>query len=29
MRVRAVWRPEPERTGSILDIDHFEPVEGE
>ena len=29
MRVRAVWRPEPERTGSILDIDHFAPVEGE
>ena len=27
MRVRAVWRPAPERVGSILDIAHFEPVE--
>jgi acetyl-CoA C-acetyltransferase len=29
MGVRAVWRPEGERTGSILDISHFEPVGGE
>jgi acetyl-CoA C-acetyltransferase len=28
MRVRAVWKDEAERTGSILDIDHFAPVEG-
>jgi acetyl-CoA C-acetyltransferase len=27
MTVRAVWRPEGERVGSILDIAHFEPVE--
>jgi uncharacterized OB-fold protein len=27
MTVRAVWRPDPERTGSILDIAYFEPVE--
>ncbi len=26
MPVRAVWRPEAERTGSILDIAHFEPA---
>ncbi|MGZ4110269.1 MAG: Zn-ribbon domain-containing OB-fold protein, partial [Actinomycetota bacterium] len=27
MTVRAVWGPEGERVGSILDIAHFEPVE--
>ncbi len=27
MRVEAVWRPAPEREGSILDIDHFRPLE--
>jgi hypothetical protein len=26
MRVQAVWKPEEERTGSILDIRHFKPV---
>jgi uncharacterized OB-fold protein len=25
MAVEAVWRPEAERTGSILDISHFRP----
>lgn len=28
MRVRAVWRPEEEREGSILDIRHWAPLEG-
>jgi uncharacterized OB-fold protein len=28
MAVEAVWRPEPDRTGSILDIAHFCPAEG-
>jgi hypothetical protein len=28
MAVEAVWRPEAERTGSILDILHFRPREG-
>lgn len=28
MRVRAVWKPESERTGSILDIDHWAPIDG-
>ncbi len=28
MRVRAVWKPESERTGSILDISHFAPADG-
>jgi acetyl-CoA C-acetyltransferase len=27
MRVRAVWRPEAERVGSILDIAHFAPTD--
>jgi uncharacterized OB-fold protein len=27
MRVRAVWRPAPERVGSILDIVYFAPLE--
>lgn len=27
MKVRAVWRPEGERTGAITDIRHFQPVE--
>ena len=26
MKVRAVWKPESERTGSILDIRHFKPA---
>ena len=26
MRVRAVWKPESQRTGSILDIDHWAPI---
>lgn len=26
MRVRAVWKPAEERTGSILDIRHWEPI---
>ena len=26
MRVRAVWKPEKERTGSITDIKYFEPI---
>jgi uncharacterized OB-fold protein len=29
MRVRAVWKPDAQREGSILDIAHFEPAEGE
>ena len=30
MRVKAVWRPPEERTGSVLDIRHFRPLrEGE
>jgi acetyl-CoA C-acetyltransferase len=28
MAVRAVWKPESERAGSILDISHFEPAGG-
>lgn len=28
LRVRAVWRPEKERTGDITDLLHFEPVGG-
>ncbi len=28
MTVKAVWKPESERTGSILDIRHFAPTEG-
>jgi uncharacterized OB-fold protein len=28
MRVRAVWKPEAQRTGSILDIDHWAPIGG-
>ncbi len=28
MAVRAVWKPESERVGSILDITHFEPRGG-
>jgi uncharacterized OB-fold protein len=27
MRVRAVWKPESERTGSITDILYFEPID--
>jgi len=27
LRVRAVWKPPSERTGSILDIRYFEPAE--
>jgi uncharacterized OB-fold protein len=27
MRVEAVWKPPPERAGSILDISHFRPAE--
>ena len=27
MRVRAVWKPKDQRTGSILDIDHWAPLE--
>jgi Predicted nucleic-acid-binding protein containing a Zn-ribbon len=26
MKVKAVWRPADERTGSITDIKHFKPV---
>lgn len=26
MRVKAVWKPEKERTGSITDLDHFRPL---
>lgn len=26
MRVKAVWRPEPERTGTVLDLVHFRPI---
>ena len=28
MAVKAVWKPESERTGAITDITHFEPTEG-
>lgn len=28
MKVQAVWKPEAERTGSILDIKYFKPLEG-
>jgi uncharacterized OB-fold protein len=28
MRVKAVWKPAEERTGSILDIRHFAPIKG-
>lgn len=28
MKVQAVWKPESERTGSILDIKYFKPLEG-
>ena len=28
MKVKAVWKPEKERTGSILDISHFAPIKG-
>jgi uncharacterized OB-fold protein len=26
MKVQAVWKPESERTGSILDIKYFKPI---
>ncbi len=26
MRVKAVWKPEGERTGTVLDLDHFRPL---
>ena len=28
MRVRAVWKPAAQRTGSITDILYFEPIKG-
>jgi uncharacterized protein len=28
MKVKAVWKPESERVGSILDIKYFKPIEG-
>lgn len=28
MKVKAVWKPEQERTGSITDIEYFKPLEG-
>jgi hypothetical protein len=28
MRVRAVWKPAAERTGSILDIAYWKPIDG-
>lgn len=28
MKVKAVWKPEKERTGSVTDIKYFKPVEG-
>lgn len=28
LRVKAVWRPEKERTGDIRDLLHFEPIKG-
>jgi hypothetical protein len=29
MQVEAVWKPASERVGSILDIDHFRPLDPE
>ena len=28
MKVKAVWKPEDERTGTLVDIDYFEPILG-
>ena len=28
MKVKAVWKPEKERTGSITDIKYFKPLKG-
>ena len=28
MKVRAVWKPAQQRTGSITDIAYFEPIQG-